>query len=44
MWNQIYEYARDWLTISREVQENKADIKDIKQEVREHSRRNSNSP
>ncbi len=35
MWNQIYEYARDWLTISREVQENKADIKDIKQEVRE---------
>lgn len=35
MWKQVYEYARDWLTISREVQENKTDIKDVKQEVRE---------
>jgi predicted nucleic acid-binding Zn-ribbon protein len=35
MWKQVYEYARDWLTISREVQENKTDIKDVKLEVRE---------
>ena len=33
--HEIYEYARDWLTISREVQENKTDIKEVKQEVRE---------
>lgn len=35
MLKEIYESARDWLTISREVQENKADIKEVRQEVRE---------
>lgn len=35
MLKQIYEYARDWLTISREVQENKSDIKEVRQEIRE---------
>ena len=35
MWKQIYDSARDLLTISREVQENKSDIKEVKQQVKE---------
>lgn len=35
MWKQIYEYTKDFLILSRETQENKADIKEQKAEIRE---------
>ena len=35
MWKQVYEYTKDFLLLSRETQENKADIKEQKVEVKE---------
>ena len=35
MWKQIYEYTKDFLILSRETQENKADIKEQKGEIKE---------
>ena len=35
MWKQIYEYTKDFLLLSRETQENKADIKEQKSEIKE---------
>lgn len=35
MWKQIYEFTKDFLLLSRETQENKADIKEQKSEIKE---------
>jgi uncharacterized protein YlxW (UPF0749 family) len=35
MWKQVYEYTKDFLLLSRETQENKADIKEQKSETKE---------
>jgi len=35
MWKQVFDYAKDFLLLSRETQENKSDIKEQKTEIRE---------
>lgn len=35
MWTKIFEFAKETILLTREVQQNKTDIKDIRDEVKE---------